>query len=63
MGQAAFDSYLKSWLVINVPNPAETYPDINTVWAETQKRFGTIVEITNYEPVFRYSTINVQYIT
>ena len=44
---------LKSHLVITVPNPADAYPDINSVWLAFEHSLGTVMGILTYEPVFR----------
>lgn len=41
-GAAAVDDYLKDVLVINVNDPGEEYPDLNSVW----RRFQSVMVIT-----------------
>lgn len=53
IGTDVFDAYLKSKLSINVPNPGETYPNINAVWDAFQTALGVVTSLTVYEPVFK----------
>ena len=52
-GASQFDSYLKTYLVINVPNPETVYPDLNSVWKAFETKLGTIFSLVSYEPVLR----------
>ncbi len=57
MGESALNAYLRSRLVINVPDPANTYPDLNTVWAAFSNRMritGTL--ITHADAFVQYMT-------
>ena len=52
-GAAAYDAFLKSALTINVQDPANTYPDINSVWSTFEVKLGAIGSLLSYEPVMR----------
>ena len=52
-GAAAYDAYLKSLFVINVDDPANVYPDVNTVWVAFEKKLGAAGSLVAYEPIFR----------
>ena len=44
-GAESIDQIIYDYLTINVPNPAEVYPDINAVWRSFQviKSLGTSI--------------------
>lgn len=53
LGSEEVDYLIKKYLVINVPNPDELYPDINAVWSAFGSALGTLTSLINYEPAFR----------
>ncbi len=52
-GADAVDKYIKSKLVLTVDDPADAYPDVNTVWAAFENRLLVLNSIIYYEPVVR----------
>ncbi|KAF2898264.1 hypothetical protein ILUMI_07905 [Ignelater luminosus] len=48
-----FDEWLRSQLTLDVHNPREKYPDINTVWKAMEDIFKTVDVMLNYKPIFQ----------
>ncbi|TRY79384.1 hypothetical protein TCAL_08086 [Tigriopus californicus] len=53
LGSEEVDYLIKRYLVINVPNPDEVYPDVNAVWEAFGSALGTVTTLISYEPAFR----------
>lgn len=48
-----FDEWLRPQLTLDVNNPREKYPDINTVWRAMSEIFRIVDPLLNYRPVFQ----------
>ena len=59
MGDVALDDYLREHLVINVEDPANTYPDLNTVWRAFQNRMRITASLTSHVDAFRDSDARI----
>lgn len=47
-----FDQWLREQLVLNVDNPREAYPNVESVWSKFKKTFTTTYDLFSYRPVF-----------